>query len=91
MFTTGYEGKVNVWEIFLKRSAVESSLISSSICPQLKHSFMPDEEQEDPDQIGFELFALAIWENKTKADGEVTIVSAGTKGIVYFNKMFSLY
>lgn len=52
---------------------------------------MPDEEQEDPDQIGFELFALAIWENKTKADGEVTIVSAGTKGIVYFNKMFSLY
>ena len=43
MFSTGYEGKVNVWEIFLKKTSVQSSLISSSICPQLKNSFMPEE------------------------------------------------
>lgn len=41
MFSTGYEGKINVWEIFLKKSSVQSSLISSSICPQLKNSFFP--------------------------------------------------
>jgi hypothetical protein len=45
MFSTGYEGKVNVWEIFLKKSSVQSSLMSSTICPQLKFSFFPDETQ----------------------------------------------
>lgn len=53
MFSTGYEGKINVWEIFLKKSSVQSSLISSSICPQLKNSFFPEEDQQDEDKIGF--------------------------------------
>lgn len=53
MFSAGYEGKVNVWEIFLKKSAVQSSLMSSTICPQLKFSFFPDDLQESPDQVGF--------------------------------------
>lgn len=61
MFSTGYEGKVNVWEIFLKKSSVQSSLMSSTICPQLKFSFFPDETQESSDQIGYELFGLQIW------------------------------
>ena len=61
MFSTGYEGKVNVWEIFLKKSTLQSSLMSSTICPQLKFSFYPDEMQESPDQIGCELFALQVW------------------------------
>lgn len=61
MFSAGYEGKVNVWEIFLKKSTVQSSLMSSTICPQLKFSFFPDELQESSDQIGYELFTLQIW------------------------------
>ena len=64
MFSTGYEGKVNVWEIFLKTSSIQSSLMSSTICPQLKFSFFPEDTQESSDQMGFQLFALSIWAPK---------------------------
>jgi hypothetical protein len=60
MFSTGYEGKINVWEIFLKKSTVQSALISSSISPQLKFSFYPEEAQEGVEKVGFELFALTV-------------------------------
>lgn len=88
MFSTGYEGKVNVWEIFLKKSTVQSSLMSSTICPQLKFSFYPDEMQQTSDQIGCELFTLSVWSPKNSEE-QVTILSAGSKGMVYFTKMFS--
>ncbi len=52
LFSAGYEGKVNVWEIFLKKSNVNSRLMSSTICPQLKFSFTPDDLQQHSDQIG---------------------------------------
>ena len=64
--------------------------MSSTICPQLKYSFYPNEMQEASDQIGFELFALQIWHsNKNQLEPEIEILSAGTKGEVYFTKMFS--
>lgn len=52
MFSAGYEGKINVWEIFEKKNIVQSSLMSSTICPQLKHSFFADSQQKIPDKIG---------------------------------------
>jgi hypothetical protein len=45
MFSAGYEGKVSVWEIFIKKSVVQSTLMSSTISPQLKFSFYPNEHQ----------------------------------------------
>ena len=49
MFSTGYEGKINVWEIFIKKSSFQSSLMSSTIFPQLKYSFFPNDAQQNPD------------------------------------------
>jgi WD40 repeat protein len=39
LFSAGYDGKVNVWEIFEKR-AFGNSITSSNIVPQLKHSIV---------------------------------------------------
>lgn len=62
--------------------------MSSTICPQLKFSFYPDEMQQNSDQIGFELFALAVWSPKNSEE-DASILSGGTKGMVYFTRMFS--
>lgn len=62
MFSAGYEGKVSVWEIFIKKSTVQSTLMSSTISPQLKFSFYPNDHQETTDQIGYEIFAIQIWQ-----------------------------
>ena len=88
MFSTGYEGKVNVWEIFLKKSPLQSSLMSSTICPQLKFSFFPDDTQHSPDQIGFELYALAVWQPKNGTE-DALVLSAGSQGMVYFTEIFT--
>lgn len=39
LFSAGYDGKINVWEMFEKKSSV-TSIASSNIVPQLKHSII---------------------------------------------------
>ena len=67
--------------------------MSSTISPQLKFSFYPNSHQETTDQIGYELFAIQIWQpNKISSsddENEIEILSAGSKGEVYFTKMFT--
>ena len=60
MFSAGYDGKVVVWEIFEKKNAVQSELMSSTICPQLKNCFYVDETQKS-DCVGFEVLALVVY------------------------------
>lgn len=93
MFSGGYEGKINVWEIFEKKNIVQSSLMSSTICPQLKHSFFADPSQKMADKIGQEILALVVYEerDKPKHDPDLTryIIAAGNSGRIYFIKMFT--
>jgi hypothetical protein len=61
LFSAGYEGKINVWEIFEKKNIVQSSLMSSTICPQLKYSFFADATQKIADRIGNEILSMCIY------------------------------
>jgi WD40 repeat protein len=73
LFSGGYDGKVNVWEIFEK---------GLNICPQLKQSVQCN-RNEEVDSIGNELLCM-VFDSNTNC-----IVSAGNKGEIYFIEMFT--
>jgi WD40 repeat protein len=67
--------------------------MSSTICPQLKHTFFADSQQKIADKIGQEILALTVYEerDKPKHDPDLNryIIAAGNSGRIYFIKMFT--
>ncbi|KAL4445096.1 hypothetical protein ABPG74_018824 [Tetrahymena malaccensis] len=82
LFSSGYDGKINVWEIFEKKSFVQNSIMGSTICPQLKYSIQVDPFTEHrPGK--FEILCMAF---DTK---EENIIAGGNSGHLYYIKMFT--
>ncbi|EGR30566.1 WD repeat protein, partial [Ichthyophthirius multifiliis] len=80
LFSSGYDGKINVWEIFEKKSFAQNTFSGSIICPQLKSSIIVDPQLENC--VGqIEILFLVIDEK------EQNIIAAGNSGKLYYIKI----
>ncbi len=64
LFSSGYDGRINVWEIFEKKNVVSSALMSSTICPQLKYSILANRDEKSANRIGEEILAMTFYEGR---------------------------
>ena len=45
LFSSGFDGKINIWEISEKKQSQQSTSVGSMITPQLRFSFYPKKKQ----------------------------------------------
>ncbi|CAD8158706.1 unnamed protein product [Paramecium pentaurelia] len=78
MFSSGYDGRINVWEIFERKQR----LMASYIMPQLKQSLLAN-PKSTADSLGNEILCL-LFDKTTKR-----IIAAGNKCTIYLINMFT--
>jgi len=82
LFSSGYDGRILVWEILEKKGATtKNSVMGNTITPQLKHAFYPHTEQTSV-QFGREILCLIY-----NPDNFGMIIAAGNSKLIYFCKM----
>jgi len=46
LFSSGFDGRINIWEISEKKHSQQNAFLGSMITPQIRFSFYPKREQK---------------------------------------------